>query len=346
MANDSTLMAHLIPKLTSQVENAATDALAYILNRSTGAMQALNDLLREGGLNIEPIARAETQVTYKDGSRPDMAGYDEGNVVRLLVEAKFWAALLEGQASGYIEKLDQPGPAVLLFIAPEARTQVLWSEIRRQMEKQYPLRPLETRLGVQRAVELGSERHVLLVSWNRILDRMAALAEDAGVQADIRQLRGLAQRQDSEAFLPLHAGDLSPSFGRRVIGYNRLVDDAVDGRGVREEWMSIRGTAATAQRYGYGRYFRFDALSEVFLWFGVNHEMWATEADTPLWLRVLNVGGHSDWGEQDYVVQGQDRWIPIHPKVGVEYQEVLDDVASQLKTIAKILSQPPSTEAG
>ncbi len=345
MADNSTLMAYLVPKLTSQVENAATDALAYILNRSARSMQALNDLLREGGSGIEPITRVETQVTYRDGSRPDMAGYDAGNVIRLLVETKFWHALGEGQASGYLEKLDQPGPAALLFIAPEVRVQMLWPEIRRQMEKQYPLKLLESRSGVQRAVEVGSERHVLLVSWNRILDRMAALAEDAGVQADIRQLRGLAQRQDAEAFLPLHPGDLSPSLGRRVIGYNRLVDDVVDGRGVQEKWMSIRGTLATPQRYGYGRYFRFDALSEVFLWFGVNHEMWATEAGTPLWLRVLNVRGQSDWGEQKYVVQGQDRWIPIHPKVGVEYAEVLEDVVSQLKAIRRLLPQTPSTEA-
>ena len=50
MVNDSSLMAHLIPMLTRQVENAATDALAYILNTSDGPMQALNDLLGEGGL--------------------------------------------------------------------------------------------------------------------------------------------------------------------------------------------------------------------------------------------------------------------------------------------------------
>ena len=344
MADNSTLMAYLVPRLTRQVENAATDALAYILNRSTGPMQALNDLLREGGLNIEPIARVETQVSYEDRSRPDMAGYDAGNVIRLLVETKFWHALGEGQASGYVEKLDQPGPAALLFIAPEVRVQTLWVGIRRQMEKQSWLEVYNVPPTMKSAV-VGSERHVLLVGWNRFLDRMAAFADDTDVQADIRQLRGLAQRQDAEAFLPLHAGDLGPSLGRRVIGYNRIVDDAVDGKGVQEGWMSIRGTAATAQRYGYGRYFRFVPLPEGFFWFGVNHEMWATKADTPLWLRALNVGSESNWGEQDYVVQGQDRWFPIRPKVGVEYAEVLEDVVSQLKAIAQILSQPPPTEA-
>ena len=89
-------------------------------------MRALNDLLREGGFDVGPIARVETQVTHEDGSRPDMAGYDENNLKRLLVEAKFGAALLEGQASEYARQLDQPGPATLLFIAPEVRIPMLW----------------------------------------------------------------------------------------------------------------------------------------------------------------------------------------------------------------------------
>ena len=32
-------------------------------------MHALNDLLQEGGFDIEPIARVETQAAYEDGLR-------------------------------------------------------------------------------------------------------------------------------------------------------------------------------------------------------------------------------------------------------------------------------------
>ena len=47
-------------------------------------------------------------------------------------------------------------------------------------------------------------------------------------------------------------------------------------------------------------------------------------------------------------VQVQDRWVPIHPKVGVEYAEVLNDVVSQIKTIAKIVGAhlPAQVPAG
>ena len=324
MADNATLMAHLVPRLTRQVENAATDALGYILNKSTGSMQALNNLLREGGFDVEPIARVETQVTYEDGSRPDMAGYDKNNVKRMLVEAKFWAALLEDQASGYARQLDQPGPAVLLFISPEVRIPTLWAEIRRQMEeKQNELELIGSPLGVQRAKVIGTERHLMLVSWVRLLDMMDALAGDDGVKSDIRQLRGLAQVQDAQAFLPIHSEELSPSLGRRVVWYNQLVDDVVNSKGVPEAWMDNKGLAATSRWYGYGRYFRFSGAETIF-WFGVNHERWASSADTPLWLCVYD-------GNQE------KSWIPIYPKRGVEYPEVLDDVASQLKAIAEVL---------
>ena len=319
MADNSTLMAYLVPKLTVQVENAATDALAYILNRSAGSMQALNELLREGGFNIKPIARVATQVSYEDGSRPDMAGYDKGNAVRLLVEAKFWAALLEGQASGYAQQLDQSGPAALLFVAPELRFPTLWTEIRRQMAEQGGLELLDAPPGVRRARVNGTERHVMLVSWVRLLDRMDALAGDEGVKSDIGQLRGLAQTQDAQAFLPIHAEELGPDIGLRAMWFRQLVDDVVDSRGVRDRWMDIQRMRATPQRYGYGRNFRFPGAERA-SWFGVNHERWSSNADTPLWLC-------------EYDASWVAHWTPIYPKLGVEYQEVLDDVASQLKAI-------------
>ena len=45
MADDDTLLGYLVPRLTSHLEDAATDAVAYVLNKSAEAMGALNDLL-------------------------------------------------------------------------------------------------------------------------------------------------------------------------------------------------------------------------------------------------------------------------------------------------------------
>ena len=349
MADNVTLMAYLVPRLTRQVENAATDALAYILNGSSGSMRALNELLQEGGFGIEPVSRVETQVTYEDGSRPDMAGYDQSNAKRLLVEAKFWASLLKDQASGYARQLDQPGPAALLFISPELRIPTLWAEIERQVEEQGRLDHIDSVPGVRRArviwTEPGdTELQLVLVSWSRLLDRMDALADGDGVKSDIRQLRGLANVQDTQAFLPIHSEELSPALGLRVVWYNRLVNDAVDSRGVTEGWMMIQGLAATSQRWGYGRYLRFSNV-DAHYWFGVNHELWSRYGDTPLWLRVGDpTVVRADEIGRALNVRVQDEWIPIHLKTGVEYSEVLDDVVSQLKVISRTVEAHLATE--
>ena len=322
MSDDATtLLAHLVPKLTPQVENAATDALGYVLNRSATSREALTDLLGEGGFDMPPIVRVETQVTYEDGSCPDMAGYDETGAKRLLVESKFWASLLSGQVSGYLQQLDASGPSALLFIAPGARIETLWTEVVRQIGEESPettLGPTTSKNGWRSAMVEGVPRRLALVSWDRLLRNMADRAADDGVVAeDVRQLRGLAGRQDAEAFLPVRAEELSPDFARRAVGYVRLVDDVVD-RGVSQGWMSIDGLKKVPKFHGYGRYFQSVETKKEF-WFGVNHERWARNGDTPLWLRRSTDGS----------------WFPVHVKPGVEYQEVLDDAMSKVKDLVR-----------
>ena len=355
MPDNSTLMAYLVPRLNPQVENAATEALAYILNSSMECMQALNDLLQEGGFTIEPVVRVRTQVRFPDGAIPDMAGCDKSNKLRLVVEAKFWHTLSEDQTVGYGQLLDQPGPATLLLIAPEPRLPTLWAEIHRQMEPHSRLEPIESPSGMRRAKVLwteprDTELHLLLVSWVRLLDRIEAFSEDNGVKSDIRQLRGFARSQGDKGFLPLHPEDLSPSLARRVVWYNQLVDDAVDSKGVPENWMDIKGARAQPQRFGYGRYFYLSGISKSsYFWFGVNHERWAESGDTPLWLSLTGV--NMDEVSRQLNVQFQDNWLPIHLKTGVEYEEVLDNVVSQLKKVDEIVrallpSEQSPTETG
>ena len=124
-----------------------------------------------------------------------------------------------------------------------------------------------------------------------------------------------------------------------MVWYNQLVDDAVGSRGVPEGWLHVKGLRVTPQSYGYGRYFRFSGV-DVDIWFGVNHERWAGSGDTPLWLDVSRIKVNIDVIGRELNVQIRDRWVPIYPKRGVEYPEVLEDVVSQLKAIADVLLRP------
>ena len=354
MAENVTLLAYLVPRLTSRGEDAATDALAFILNKSAACRTALDGLLQGADFSPEPTARVETQVTYQDGSRPDMAGYGRSGAQRLIVESKFWASLLPGQASGYFQQLHEPGPGVLLFIAPDSRIDTLWAEIRRQMESgedSVPLEVMETGGRVRRAKVVGTDKRLMLVSWDQLLGSLAAaVAADTQVASDIRQLRGFARTQDEEAFQPIHMEEIGLMLPRRIRGLNRLIDDVVDARGVREGWMTTSGLRATPQREGYGRYFRFaDAASgstipgDLFLC--VNYQRWAISAETPLWIWIghavpVGLGKLRDVSPSLVENDGPGTNVPIFLKTGVEYERVLDDVVSQVRAVLDIIDDP------
>ena len=331
MAENDTLLAYLVPKLTSGVEDAATEALAYILKKSAASMESLADLV---GVDAAQIGRIETQVTAPDGSQPDLVCFDTGNEKRIIVESKFWAGLTDNQPNAYLKQLPETGRSVLLFIAPDVRISTLWPAISdRANSGEFPLEPVHSSDRIPAAKVSGTDRQLMLVSWTRMLNNMLAVVEDSEIRADIMQLRGLAQRQDEDAFLPLRSEELGPDFARRMRGFVRLVNDVVDARGVREGWMSVERLAATSQRYGYGRYFSF-SVPEEYWWFGLNHEKWATSGDTPLWLWCsggFNLAEVID--KTRFRIDGP--WVAIYLKTGVEYDGILDDVVRQLQEIGE-----------
>ena len=249
-----TLLAYLVPKLTKQVENAATDALVFILSRSVACRDALDSLLRDDVFRPESIIYVKSQVTGDDGARPDLVGYDRCRAKRLLVESKFWAGLQEDQATRYLEQLEPIGPGVLMFVAPTTRMESLWAEIRRQMESgpgKVNLEEIENAGWIRKARIVGLEKRLMLVSWDQLLRVLSnAVASDAYLTSDIEQLRGLARHQDDEEFQPIHVEEFGLAMPRRIRDLNRLIDDVVQNR----DWM-ISGNAAS-QKEGYGRYFK------------------------------------------------------------------------------------------
>ena len=346
MDKESSLLAYLVPRLTSRGEDTATDALAFILNKSEAYRRALESLLSDQDFVIGPLTRFQTQVTYEDGSRPDMVGYDREDTVRLVVESKFWAALLEGQASGYLRQLEESGPGILLFIAPGTRIKTLWAEIMRQLEadpEPVCLESVEAGDRLRRAIVGGSEKRVSLVSWHLVLDRLAAaVPADSQVASDLGQLRGFVEEQDLDAFQPIQREELSPSLARRVRWINHLIDDVV-AHGVEKDWMSVKGLKATAQRGGYGRYLRFvDEPSKAAFFLCVELDYWAECGDTPVWLWVLITDDRVHLRSRLHDGNGWFRdgnylYTPIRLKTGVEYHRVLDDVLDQLRRIAEIV---------
>ena len=350
-AHHQTLLAKLAPTFGPQIENLAVDALGHILSGSKAARRALSKLIAAGGTDVGEIAQVRTQATGTEGERPDLAGFDRDGLERVLIEAKFWAGLTDNQPVAYLKRLPANTPSALLFVAPAARLETLWNELRRTVAKSKSGITLtkESEATGLRSATGGGRRHLLLTSWQALLDRMAteaAAASDSDTEKDIGQLRGLAAQQDDEAFLPLRREELGLEFPRRMRGLRRLIDDATECA-IRSRFANVRGLQVRPQEWGYGRYVRLATSTP---WFGISFHDWARTQETPLWLlfhgrylqgktrRALEQLRQRDPPElYDY---DDGLTVPVELLVGVEYEAVRDAVVARLKEVADLIRAP------
>ena len=344
----SQLLSHIVSRWSNRTEDIAVDALEFILSRSRAARNALQGVVEAVAPSVGELTSARTQVSGSDGARPDLVVYGSDDRERVIVEAKFWAGLTENQPESYLARLPDDGEtSVLLFVAPEARLETLWIELQRRTRHDAGVADRSEVGGVKCMPIDSGQRYLVLSSWRMVLDRMltSAVATADPIEADIRQLQALCEREDSAAFLPIKPGEFAPAIPRRILQLNQLVDDVV-ARARERGFVKTDGLYATSQRYGYGRYIklgteRADRWGGA--WFGVHSELWAQYAETPLWL-TFHSGG--SWGENVLSVDslrqrlGEDVWartpnsIPVHLPTGVEYDAVLDSVVGYLCELA------------
>lgn len=359
VASRKPLLAKLAPKFGPQTENLAVEALGHILSGSEAARHALSLLLQGGGVDVGHIAQVQTQGSSDDGARPDLVGCDRDGRERVLIEAKFWASLTENQPNGYLRRLAEPRarrPCALLFVAPEMRMESLWAELRREVATSASGLAFNDPGGVEglQYALVGEDRHLMLTSWRNLLNRLATAASgmaDSHTETDIRQLQGLAELEDDEAFLPLRREDLGPQVPRRIGDLTRLVEDTGIRAG-KTDWASIKGSKFTGTSRSYGIGITFSqaraALQGPVAFFGVQYRLWARYRDTPLWL-VFSAGSASPELRQSLEPlrradppgligdAGGDMNIPVALPVGKEYGAVCDAVVDRLEEIARLM---------
>ena len=352
MTNDSSLLAHLSSRFTERTEDIAVEALGYILSTSEAAKTGLLGILRSGGANVEELSRIETQVSGKEGERPDLVGRDESGVERLLIEAKFWAGLTDNQPNAYLERL--PPNGTLLFVAPEARVETLWPELQR-LAKKGGFEWTDDADGT-RSADVDGKR-LMLTTWKALLDEAshrASASGDSAAVASIRQLSGLCEREDRSAFLPLKRYELGPELPRRLLNLSRVIDRVV-AKAKAEGLVSTKGLKAAATRYGYRRWIRLGVRRDG-SWengrfagaaFGLRYGAWAEYRETPVWLyfdewkKTLPLAEISKILGDD-IVSGTQQ-LPIFLPTGVELDDVVDSVVDQLRDIAHRIARVKSS---
>lgn len=350
--DSSTMFAHIVSRLTNRTEDVAVEALGFILSRSDAARRALRDLVELEGMDVGELTDAGTQVGDETLARPDLAVYDREREERVLIEAKFWAGLTENQPNSYLARLPlDERPAVLLFVAPEARLETLWPELCRLIEHPFNWQPVDTPHDADIKCALVDEgtRFLMLASWRALLDRMLSFAMSSGdsVEADIRQLHALCEQQDMDAFLPLKPHELALEIPRRMLQFNQLVDDAVDLARAHNV-VNTDTLKVTPRRHGYGRYLRLGSKgADVWAgaWFGIDYTLWAKYRETPLWINFSSDNWDGVVSVNDLRARlGSEIWantpssIPFHLTTGVEYQKVLADVVERMIAIAEMVA--------
>ncbi len=200
MAEPKSLLSLIARGYAAGREDAATEALCFIVSRSDSSRAALAEFLGFDG-NPLPIASFSTQFLVH-GAYPDMVCHDEDGNRVAFIESKFWASLTHNQPVKYWEELADDRPGVLLFVAPAFRIastdeDSLWGELlERLRRKGHELGPVCERESLVTAASKDGQRRLILTSWDVLLDKLAQQAVmDADFKAcfEIAELRGLAR---------------------------------------------------------------------------------------------------------------------------------------------------------
>lgn len=353
-----TLLGHLVPGW--HPERAATIALAHILDveASPGMASAFVDLVGEtGSLRFEPH-RVAPDLDQKDDSRPDVTIYDATGKPRVFVEAAFWEGVPAAQPVEYLRELPGDLPAALVYIAPRKRIQSLWEILHERCAGKLEIE-VEDEPPTDEAVRARIGARVLLVaSWAYVLETLQRVTEDRAVEQDIVQLRSLAKRMETAAFLPLEEDEAADAaLARRLLCYRGLVHK-VAGR-------LEKDGLATAVKYSQPSYrmrrdegcaMRLHGKFE--LRFGIELGAWRDSGITPLWCVLTGSESFSTLGNWlrikqrfDGVRSYADRlYIPVRLKTGVDEAAVIDDAVDRMRGIADVLldvsrNRPPSRSA-
>lgn len=179
-------------------------------------------------------------------------------------------------------------------MVPALRAEVVWQVVnQRCKEANITLGATTAQEGRRFAVVLGGAGSLGLVTWGDLLSNILSSVKQAGEQmiaSDVRQLQGLCDLEDSEAFLPLQSAELTDaSFPRRVVQFCNVVDDLATrliGLGVAD----AKGLRATTGKGRYGRYLRIRGIASI-VYFST--EMWASKYSTPSGCRRSVHRGHA-----------------------------------------------------
>jgi len=347
------LLGHYYSRIKGSQEDIASEGLAYILNRSAIASDAIRNYIKnECGVDL-PGLLFRTQVSGEKYETPDIVGTDEHTRERLIIEAKFWAALTANQPVEYQKRLSGENN-VLMFVCPVLRVRLLWDELARRIQNE----KMEASFDDQRQIiSFPNNCFLIIKTWDQILRHVKdALiqGEDRSLVSDIDQIIGFCNKIDDIAFMPILEKEFSPSIGKRIYSYYLLIDKIIDTL-KRKVDVNLRGMQATGQAWGYTRYFKVGNLG---LSLNLNFKYWYEKAETPFWIGIkISNEGISKWivtpeltdacrkfeskslGKKKLFLIDGIPHFPLFPKLNEPEDIVLEDISSDIVNIINAVSE-------
>ena len=343
MAEAKSLLSLIARGYAAGREDAATEALCFILSRSDSARDAFSKFLGNS-VDSLPIARFSTQLLVA-GAYPDMGCFDKDGRRVAFVESKFWAGLTSNQPVTYWQALPDDQSATLLFLAPASRIaridkDSLWGELVERLRKAgHALGPVNQGKGLITAKSTDGKHRLLLTSWEVLLDRLAQRTEKDGdrqARFQVAELRGLAcdAIKDENPVGP-------------CANLKQLIADAVSQ--VKESgWANTDGLiSSNIEGVRYVRYFRLGGRTT-----GLRIDYKAVkQVGKPLWLwfwdtrDLRNSVGLDEVREKlgplaepglEWLPQ-EDLCIPINLPEGADREATLHAIVAELERIAKII---------
>jgi len=326
-------------------EDIASEGIAYILGKSEYARKAINNMIfNSTGLALPDLVYSTQNVGDKL-ERPDISGRVDNIHERLIIEAKFEAALTEKQPIEYLNRLKSD--SVLMFVCPSWRTHSLMSEIARKIKTAY-----DKEVGETLNITFESGKHLIIKTWSDITNSIKSALEQENrreLVSDIDQIIGLCNKIDTEAFRPLTSDDLAISIPRRIISYTNLIDKIIEKLNQKE--VLERGKYnATGQIWGYSRYARTEKWLVAL---ELNFEYWAKTEETPLWLDINNVnevvsddvliraktiGKHHIRKEKGKALRSP--YFPLYPQLGLGEEEIVNQLTENITEILRKMDSP------
>jgi len=348
MASTEHLLGYLTARFSSQPENLATEALAFILGRSVAARAAFSRFVRQMYPACPELVAFHTQVQGDDGAIPDLVALDEYGNHAVLVEAKFWAGLTDNQPLTYLAHVGRRTSGLLLFLVPAARFQTLWPELRSRCSAAGLALKGERTDGELRCVTIEGVGMLAMAGWGTLLSSIRVSVESAkewDTASDVVQLESLCNRMDQSAFLPLRSPELASVNGRRVVEYCDIVDD-VTNAAVGDGFISIAGLRASGSKGWYGRYMTV-AGYECRLCFSAYR--WAEYRETPIWFDITSRDTLQRGRAQEALASLElddpprlitppgEVLVPFDVPLAAERHEVVKSLTEQLRRIANLL---------